>query len=371
MIKIYEEEHVMRKKGFLIPCLFALAMLTGCNGGDTADNYVGEQITSMKEKGSDSFTTLLDEGIAKSNEAFTLQFPEELREPYQEFLRDSFNAVTFEVASAKKQSDDTFSVQVTYTPINIQRTTDASNSEYLNTLETADLTAAVSSVLENDAGLLKDSPVHDNEIISTLDVTKSGDKYSITEESLKKFVEQVIVNYMEPYNQVCDIIDTYDFINAYLNASFKGDVAQFALHTDRTEEEALAWYEEDVFDPPADLADAYADRYKAALKSIMSQCQYTVGIPKKEAGNFSYTVDITTIPNNSFADAYHEFENGTYYTLDEASAGLVQAMEKYAAAPSFGEETTQNVTINSSSLLSASQENSELYTLATTILVMP
>ena len=361
----------MRKKGFLIPCLFALAVLTGCSNGDTADKYVGEQITSMKEKGSDSFTTLLDEGIAKSNEAFTLQFPEELKEPYQEFLKYSFNAVTFEVSSAKKKSDDTFSVLVTYTPINIQRTTDASNSEFLSTLETTDLTAAVTSILENDAGLLTDTPVHDTEIISTLDVAKKGDKYSITEDSLKKFVEQAIVNYMEPYNQVCDIIDTYDFINAYLNASFKGDVAQFALHTDRTEEEAYAWYEEDVFDPPADLSEAYVDRYKAALKTIMSQCQYTVGIPVKEAGGFSYTVDVTTTPNNSFADAYHEFENGTYYSLDEASAGLVQAMEKYAAAPTFGEETTQNVTINSSSLLSANQENSELYTLATTILMMP
>ena len=39
----------MRKKGFLIPCLFALAVLTGCSNGDTADKYVGEQITSMKE----------------------------------------------------------------------------------------------------------------------------------------------------------------------------------------------------------------------------------------------------------------------------------------------------------------------------------
>ncbi len=360
----------MRKPGFLIPCLFALAVLTGCNK-DTADKYVGEQITSMKEKGSDSFAALLEEGIAQSNEAYTLQFPEELREPYQEFLKDSFNTVTFEVSSAKKKSDDTFSVQVTYTPINVKRTTEGPNREYLDTLDNTDLTAAASSIIENDAGLLADSPVHDDEVISTLDVKKKDDAYTITKDSLDAFVRQAVVNYMEPYNQVCDIIDTYDFIKSYLNASFKGDVAQFALHTDRTEEEALAWYEEDVFDPPADLSSAYADRYKAALKTIMSQCQYTVGIPKKDAGNSGYTVDITTVPNKSFADAYQEFESGVYYSLDEASAGLVQAMEKYAAAPTFGEETTLNVTFNSSSLLSANQQNSELYNLATTILLMP
>lgn len=360
----------MRKSGFLIPCLFTLAVLTGC-GRNTADKYVGEQITSMKEKGSDNFASLLDEGIAESNEAFVTQFPEELKEPYQDFLKDSFNAVTFKVSSAKKKNDNAFSVQVTYKPIDIRRTTESSNKKYLDTLESADLTEAVSGILKNDAGLLTDSPVHNDEVISTLDVKKRGDKYSITEDSLKEFVEQTIVNYMEPYNQVCDIIDAYHFIKAYLDASFKGDVAQFAVYTGRTEEEARAWYEKDAFDPPADLSESYVDRYKAALKTILGQCKYTVGIPKRASANAGYTVDITTTPNNSFADAYHEFEGGTYYSLDEASAGLVEAMEKYAAAPTFGKETTQNVTINSSSLLSASQENSELHSLASTILTMP
>ena len=69
---------------------------------------------------------------------------------------------------------------------------------------------------------------------------------------------------MEPYNAVCDILDSHDFITAYLNASFKGDVARFAVHTDRTEEEALAWYEADVFTPPSDLSEAYIPRYQEA-----------------------------------------------------------------------------------------------------------
>ncbi len=360
----------MRKPIFLISGLCALALLTGCSK-DTADRYVGEQITSMKEKGSDTFASLLEEGIAKSNEEYVLQFPEELKEPYQEFLKDSFNAVTFEVSSAKKKDDKTFTVQVTYTPINVMKSTQAANSEYCNNLDSTDLTAVVTSILEEDSEILADSPVHDNEIITSLDVTKDGDKFSITDDSLKKFVEQTIIDYMDPYNQACDILDTYDFFNSYLNASFKGDVEQFALHTDRTVEEALQWYEEDVFDPPADLSSAYADRYKAALKTIMNQCQYTTGIPKKDATGYGYTIDVTTTPNNSLADAYHEFENGTYYSLDEASAGLVQAMEKYAAAPTFGEETTLSITINTSTLLSAGLQDSELSNMAATILVIP
>ena len=46
-------------------------------------------------------------------------------------------------------------------------------------------------------------------------------------------------------------------------------------------------------------------------------------------------------------------------------------MEKYAAAPTFDEETTVTVSINASSLLDAGNENSELTALATTILMIP
>lgn len=360
----------MRKRTLLISCLFALSLLTGCSK-DTADKYVGEQITSIKEKGCDTFTKLLDEGIAESNETFVLQFPDELKEPYQDFMKDSFNSITFEVSKARKMNDGTYSVQVTYTPLNIKNTVEKTNLDLINALETTELTQAVSSVLEEDSALIGKSPSHDTEIISTLEVTKDGDKYTLKQESLDKFISQAIPGYMEPYNAVCDILDSHDFITAYLNASFKGDVARFAVHTDRTEEEALAWYEADVFTPPSDLSEAYIPRYQEALKTIMKQCQYTVGIPKKEAGIYSYTVDITTTPNKSFADAYNEFESGTYYSIEEVSAGLVQAMEKYAAAPTFGEQTTVTVPINVSSLLNAGMNDSELSDLATTILVIP
>ena len=65
------------------------------------------------------------------------------------------------------------------------------------------------------------------------------------------------------------------------------------------------------------------------------------------------------------------FEGGTYYSIEEVSAGLITAMEKYAAAPTFDEETTVTVSINASSLLDAGNENSELTALATTILMIP
>lgn len=360
----------MRKRTFLIPCLFALALMTGCSK-ENADKYVGEQITSIKENGSEEFTELLEEGIAESNESYVLQFPEELKISYLEFMKDSFKTIQFEVAKPSKMKDGTLSVQVTYTPINIKNTLEKANSEFMDALESTDLTEAVSSILETDTDALKASPAFDAETISTLTVSKEGESYSISEESLNTFLAQTLHGYMEPYNTVCDVLDCYDFVKAYLDASFKGDVARFALHTDRTEEEALAWYKEDVFDPPSDLTQAYIPRYQAALETMMKQCKYSIGIPKKEDGVYSYMVEIKTSPNTSFLDAYNEFEGGTYYSIEEVSAGLITAMEKYAAAPTFDEETTVTVSINASSLLDAGNENSELTALATTILMIP
>lgn len=360
----------MRKPTFLISCIFAFALLTGCSDSG-ADKYVGEQITSIKENGSDSFDTILDAGITESNESYVLQFPEELRESYLEFMKDSFGAISFEVAKAHKMNDGTYSVQVTYTPLNIKNTVETTNTEQIAALETTELTGAVTSILEKDTGLLKDSPAYDAETITTLEVTKDGENYKISAESLENLLSQALNGVMVPYDQVCDILDCQDFIKAYLDASFKGDVARFALHTDRTEEEALAWYEADVFDPPSDLSEAYIPRYQEALKTMMKQCQYTVGIPKKEAGVYSYTVDITTTPNTSFSNAYSEFEAGTYYSIEEVSAGLVAAMEKYAAAPTFDEETSLNISFNTSSMLNAGSEGSELSTLAGTIFIIP
>lgn len=360
----------MRKRIVLITCIFAvLALLTGCSGSK-AKEAVGLQITSIKKNGSKSFSTLLEKGIAQSNQAFVLQFPEELKKPYLEFMQDAFSTITFKVSKASKMNDGTYSVQVSYTPLNIRNTLEASNAGLLRSLETTDLTGAVSSVLTADKDVLKSAPAYDGEITSTLRVSQVADQYTVSTDSLEVFISEALNGIMEPYNQICDVLNSRDFIQAYLDASFKGDIANFARHTKRSEEETLAWYET-AFSTPADLSENYTARYKEALKSIMKQCQYTVGIPVKESGVYNYTVDIKTTPNSSFSNAHNEIKSGTYYSAEEVSSGLVQAMEKYAAAPTFNDETTVTISLNASSLLNAGKENSELSTLARTILVAP
>ena len=110
---------VMKKK-IILSAAFLLSMLclAGC-GKDSADKYVGEEITSMKKEKADCFAAVLDDGIAKSNQEYVLQFPEELKEPYQKFLQECFKTIEFEVASAKKGYDGNYKVDVTYTPLNV------------------------------------------------------------------------------------------------------------------------------------------------------------------------------------------------------------------------------------------------------------
>ena len=89
---------------------------------------------------------------------------------------------------------------------------------------------------------------------------------------------------MTPYDTFGALYDMQDFLTSYLDASFKGEVAQFALHTDRTEDEAYEWYLADTFDPPADLSQAYVARYQAAMQNLLKQSSYTVGTPRLEPG---------------------------------------------------------------------------------------
>ena len=263
------------KKKIILSAAFLLSMLflAGC-GKDSADKYVGEEITSMKKEKADCFAAVLEDGIAKSNQEYVLQFPEELKEPYQKFLQECFKTIEFEVASAKKGDDGNYKVDVTYTPLNVGETLKSSDSEKANALKSSDLTAETSALLESDAKILADKPKYQAEVISTLEVKKDGDSFAISNDSLKAFLSQALYDCMEPYNAVCEILDVQNFMQSYLDASFKGEVEQFAKHTNRTEEEALAWYETETFDPPSDLGEAYVQRYKDALKNIMKQCQY-------------------------------------------------------------------------------------------------
>lgn len=346
----------MKKKLFLLlaTALLSLSLFTGCSK-ESADTYAGETITSLKNEKADKFSLVLKDGIAESNENYVLQFPEELKPAYLDFLQESFKSIEFEVLKATKKDDGSYTVKISFTPLDLTDTIEPAISAYTESLDSSDLTAEVSALLKECTKVVQDKPKYEPEILAILEVQKKDQGFSISDDALKKFLDQVFVGYMDPYNAVCDLLDARDFMQAYLDAAFKGEVSQFAIHTDRTEEEAYAWYEADVFDPPSDLSSKYAERYKNALKEMMKGCKYTIGIPKKETGIYNYTIDITYTPNNSCTTVFKELENGTYYSMDAVSKALVEKMEKYAAAPVYGEETTMTIPLNLTSLTTSDE----------------
>lgn len=348
----------------------ALFLLSGCSG-QSADEYAGETITSLKEGDASSFSPLLEAGLSDVSDDFVLQCPEEIKEPYLELLQDAFASIQFQVEPAKERNDGIYSVSITYTPVDLGETVRSTNEETATDPPSADFTETMLAVLKTDSDLIKNAPASGTETTTDLKVTETEDGFSIAEEDLLTFLKSALPGFMEPYNTFCELYDMRDFLISYLDASFKGEVTQFALHTGRTEEEAYEWYQAETFDPPEDLSEAYIPGYQEALKNIMKQCVYTVGIPRKDAGLFSYQIDVTVTPNNSLADAFHEFEQGTYYSIDEVSVGLVTALEKYAAAPTYGTETTVTVPVNMETLMNADQEGSDLASLAVTILPLP
>ncbi len=362
----------MKKKLFLFTLTLLLPfILAGCGDKYSADQYLGEQITSIKESDAEKLNFLLEDGIEESNSLYILQFPDELKEPYLSFLQEAFKTIDFKIASAKKNGENAFTVQVSYTPLDLASTLRAADEEYLSSLASSDLTGEVTALLENAKTVLKEAPQFKEKTFATVAVDKKGEDFQIKEDELNTFLFHTMTGYMDPYNDICELLDAQDFLTAYLDASFKGEVTQFVKHTDMTEEEALAWYEKDVFTPPDDMTPAYTERYVTALKALLRQCVYTVGIPKKESGVYNYTVDVTVTPNTSLENVFSEWNGGTYYSEDEVDRTLVELMEQYAASPVYGEETTVNIELNSLSIMEAGNDGASLTRLAGIILVMP
>lgn len=363
----------MKKKlisAVVVSCLFCTLFLSGCSDNSAGD-YVGKQIKSLKEKDAAEFTALLESGIKESNKEFILQFPEELKEPYLNFLQSAFSSVSFEASSAKKKDNSHYTVDLTFTPINVGNTLKEADTEYAASMTDPDLTASVSTLLKKDAPLLKEAPVYEEETYLTVDITKEKKGYSLSEKSITSLLKTAITNYMSPYNSVCELLDTRDFLQAYLDASCKGDLTQFMAHTQKSAEEAQAWYDSAFTGAPEELSDEQEVRYVEAFKNILKQSQYTVGIPKKNGGAFNYTIDVTYPPNNSITDAMQAYHGGTYYSMAESTEAAVQALESYANAPTFGPEATTTVNLNLETLINSGKEDSELTNLIFSICPMP
>lgn len=354
----------------LTSCLACTILLSGCSD-NSAGNYVGEKITSLKGTDTASFTPLLEAGIKDSNEQFVLQFPEELRDTYLQFLQDAFSSVSFEASAAKKKDSTHYAVDLTFSPIDLGKTVEASDEDYLAQMTNTDFLTDMKELLKEDAAVLKEAPVYKDSVNMTIDIRKKDDGYTISEKTIHALLKASVKNYMTPYNNACEVLDTRDFFQSYLDASFKGEFTQFTKHTQKTAEEAQAWYDASFSDVPAELSDEQKGRYMNALKSIMKQCKYELQIPRKNDGIFDYSIDVTYSPNNSLVEAMNALKSGTYYSVYEATDAAIQLLETHVATPVFGTETTTTVNLNFNTLMTSGEPDSEMAALIDAICPTP
>lgn len=361
----------MKKAAFLlISSLLSAVFLGGCGDKVTADKYLGEQITSIKEGEGEALGTLLDAGAAKSNGDYVIQFPEDLKPAYTDFLQEALDQVEFKVSSAEKNGDDSYTVRVSFSPLNIKNTTSETNASYLETLDSSELGTEVTALLEQDAQALKDSPFLDSEVYATVEVQKTEEGFQVPEDEMQSLLAQALPEYMTPYDEVCSILDMQAQWTAMLDMLFKGDFSRYAVYENLSEEEVKKQYDEIIEESfPDDLDSKYKKRYLKAIKSIYKQCRYSVGIPRKEEGMASYTIDFTVTPNTSIASAMKDLQKGTYYSEAEVYESLLDTLEKYGKKPTYGKETVISVPVNLNSLLASPEDNNEFTKLAETILV--
>lgn len=341
------------KLKLLLPCLLiaCLAFGTGCEKKEAADDYLGRLITRAKENEGE-LSAVLEDGLSdvKSTENIAIDFPEELKEPYETFLMEALNQVQFELNKAEETGKNTYSVRVTYEPVDIAALTEETNFEYAKNISSTDFCAEAKGLLEQDTELLAGATKQQKKS-RTITVTKDGDKFSIEEDEMKALFEDALQGYMAPYTSVAKVFDMRDYLQAYLDATLKGETERYQLHTGSTAEEAASWYEDSFSGYRMDeLSDEQNERLKNAAKEIYRNCQYTVGVVKQNTLT-EYVLEVTTTPNTSLLSAASEYESGTYYSVSESINGLLNAYDKYAAAPTYGAETSITVTWNAMDLM--------------------
>ena len=350
----------MKKRIVLYASCLLLGLMilcSGCEKKESADDYLGRLITRAKENEGE-LSSVLEMGIkdAKSSKNFVIDFPEELKEPYEAFMKEALNQVQFELNKADKESDDTYIIRVTYEPIDIAATTEDTDAEFVKNISGTDFTTEAEKLLEKDTKLLSNATKQQKKS-QTIIVKKSGDSYKVSEKDITALLQDALQGYMAPYEAVGTVFDFRDFMQAYLDAYFKGDTERYQLHTGESAEEAAAWYEDSFSEFRLDdLTDDQNARFLNAVKAIYKNCQYTLGA-MRQVSLTEYQFDLTTTPNTSIVNAAKELDAGTYYSTAEVADAFLNIYDKYAAAPSYGTETT--VTINWNSLNMAASSASE------------
>lgn len=361
----------MKRKIGLIICSVLLcfsALMSGCEKKEDANDYLGRLITRAKEN-DEEFSGVLEDGIAEidGSSDYVLTFPDELKTSYETFLREAFTQVQFELNKAEKETKTMYVIQVSYEPIDIEKTTADANAEFVKTISGTDFAEEAKKMLEKDTELLSD-PVKQEKKSSSIKVYKSEDGFYVEPEDLNALFKDALPGYMAPYEAVLATFDMRNFIQAYLDAYFKGELEQLQLYTKLSWEEVAAWYEDSFATfQREELNDAQNERFVTAIKKIYQQSNYELGALQK-LSDTECQFELTAVPNISLLQIVKDLEAGTYYTTEQVADALLETCDKYAAAPAYGEMTTITIQWNSLSTAADPAKNEKFSLMMETII---
>lgn len=327
--------------------LFILA-LTGCEKRPSPKEYLQSEIKKVKTGKSDIYEKILEEELELEDGQ---AFPEELKEGYLVFLKEAYSHMKYEITEVEDKGKNQYRVIVSVEPLDLKATVQDITQEYLANMQSANLTTETKEVLALNQEELERSKYTDKlEIPVRMDWEQK--KYTINEFDFSALVSAAVANKLAPYQMVEEVFDIQKYVEACLDADFKGEFDEYTRQTGLTKEEAEAQRNEGLWDSELEsqlnFTEEEKGRFTEALKGFLASVSYEVGIPRKVEDNH-YTVEITYTPNLSLKKCMDEamaaVTSGAITSMDALKQEYLTSMESYVNAGEYGEQAAATVNV--------------------------
>lgn len=338
----------------LFVCLLLSAIMTGC-GDEDPEAFVTEQLEHAVAGDEQVTELMLSQGLEELEGKYVLDFPDELKKTYCDFLTDACQSIQYKIVECEKHNKG-YKVNIELTPVDVADTMEECSEAYILNLETTDLCEAVETLLLQNQELLDDPEEGRTELV-TLYMKEGKDGFVFDEGEWEQCVSVMLTDYMEPYENVADVLNSRDYLIATLDAIYKGDVARYARHMGLTEEEAFQEYEKSfttVDLTGTEMTEEQKSRFMDSMKTMFANSQYEVGAAKKSEDE-GYWIQMTVTPNLSLQKSGAEFNknvrNRRYGSTEAVKEGYLQILEKYADSPVYDETLTLDFHMPAGNLL--------------------
>lgn len=336
------------KKTAIAAVFLLMLSLTGCERRPAPEEYLKAELQKVKNGKSDIYDKILEEDLELDEGA---EFPEELREGYLTFLKEVYSHMKYEVTEAKDKGNNEYRVIVSVEPLDLKRTIETSTQEYLANMQSDNLVTEAKEVLALNHEELAQAQYTDK-----LDIAVRMDwenkKYVINEYDFLSAASAAVANKLAPYQMVAEVFDIRKYVQACLDADFKGEFDEYMRQTGLTREEAETQRNEGLWDAEMEeelgFSEEERERFTETLKGFLASASYEVGIPRKTGENL-YTVEVAYTPNLSLKKCMDEMmeavNSGAITSMEDLKVKYLASMETYANAGEYGEPATATMNV--------------------------